>query len=139
MYDIDPLMWVKVSSMHFEGAAAHWLQSVDHRVRTAGWSELCSWIHERFGKNHHEILIRQVYCIKQSGSIQEYIDQFCELVDQLKAYSKDTNPLYYTTRLIDGLRDDIKSVILVQRPPDLDTACCLAVAEGDCSYCTQIH
>jgi hypothetical protein len=54
------------------------------------------------------------------------VDQFCELVDQLKAYSKDTNLLYYTTSFIDGLKDDIKSVILVQRPPDLDIACYLA-------------
>jgi hypothetical protein len=116
MYGVDPLVWVKVSSMHFEGTAARWLQSIDHKVRHASWSELCSWIHERFGKDQHEILIRQLYRIKQSGSVPEYVDQFCELIDQLKAYSKDTNPLYYTTRFIDGLKDDIKSVVLVQRP-----------------------
>jgi hypothetical protein len=42
MYDVDPLMWVKISSMHFEEAAAHWLQSIDDKVRHASWSEICS-------------------------------------------------------------------------------------------------
>src|SRR6185437_5464689 len=52
--------------------------------------------------------------------------QFSTLVDQLDAYSSPQDPLYFTLRFIDGLRDDIKSVVLVQRPQDLDTACALA-------------
>jgi hypothetical protein len=35
MYDVDEGIWVKNASMHFEGPAAHWLQSVEQRVRTA--------------------------------------------------------------------------------------------------------
>jgi hypothetical protein len=37
------------------------------------------------------------------------------------------DPLYYTTRFVDGLRDDIKYFIIVQRPKDLNIACCLAL------------
>jgi hypothetical protein len=43
--------------------------------------------------------------------MQDYIDKFCELVDQLQAYSSIVE--YYTTRFIDGLRDDIKHLIIV--------------------------
>jgi hypothetical protein len=32
-------------------------------------------------------------------------------------------------RFIDGLRDDIKSIIIVQRPVNLDTACYLALLQ----------
>jgi hypothetical protein len=28
MYEVDRNIWVKVASMHFEGLAARWLQSV---------------------------------------------------------------------------------------------------------------
>ena len=69
----------------------------------------------------------------------EYIEQFSILVDQLAAYSSSQDPLYFTLRFIDGLRDDIKSVVLVQRPQDLDTACALASLQeevGD-SSCRQ--
>jgi hypothetical protein len=131
MYSVESNVWVKVASMHFEGPAPRWLQSVDHRVCTATCSELCSWIHERFGRDQHEILIRKLYRIKQTGPVQEYIDKFCELVDQLQAYSSSVDPLYYTTRFIDGLRDDIKSVIIVQRPPNLDIVCCMALLQEE--------
>jgi hypothetical protein len=77
MYEVDHSIWVKVASMHFEGPAARWLQSVEHRVKTASWSELCSWINDRFGRDQQELLIRQMYKIKQTGSVQEYIDKFC--------------------------------------------------------------
>jgi hypothetical protein len=97
---IEDSVWVKVASMHFEGTAARWLQSVNHKIHSATWSELCSWIHERFGKDQHEILIRQLYHMKQIGSIQDYIDKFSGLVDQLQTYSHSVDPLYYTTRTI---------------------------------------
>jgi hypothetical protein len=63
--------------------------------------------------------------------MHDYIDKFCEFIDQLQAYSGVVDPLYYTTRFIDGLRDDIKSNILVQRPPNFDTACCLALLQEE--------
>jgi hypothetical protein len=59
--------------------------------------------------------------------VQDYIDKFCELIDQLQAYSHNIDPVYYTIHFIDGLHDEIKHVILVQRSPNLDTACCLAL------------
>jgi hypothetical protein len=51
MYAIDPSVWVKVATMHFDGLAARWLQSVQRRVSSTNWNELCSWIHERFGRD----------------------------------------------------------------------------------------
>jgi hypothetical protein len=70
--------------------------------------------------------MRQLFHIKQTGSVVDYVEEYAQLVDQLAAYTSTTDPLYYTLRFIDGLREDIKSIVLVQRPPDLDTACVLA-------------
>jgi hypothetical protein len=57
MYEVDTSIWVKVASMHFEGPVlggySQW-----NRVRTANWSELCSWIHDRLGRDQHELLVR---------------------------------------------------------------------------------
>jgi hypothetical protein len=58
MYDEDSEVWVKVATMHFDGASTRWLQLVHHKVHSANWSELCSWIHECFAQDEHEILIR---------------------------------------------------------------------------------
>jgi hypothetical protein len=62
-----------------------------------------------------------------TSSIQEYVDQFVDLIEQLLPYTPNPYNLSYTTRFIDGLRDDIRAIILVQRPLDLDTACTLAL------------
>jgi hypothetical protein len=131
MYDVDPKVWVCVATMHFKGPATRWLQSINHHIRAVSWKELCSWIHDRFGRDQHESLIRQLFHIKKLGTMQEYIDKFSELVDQLVAYEHSSDFRYYTTRFVDGLKDDVKSVVLVQRPTDLDTAYTLALLQEE--------
>jgi hypothetical protein len=132
MYSVEQTVWVRVAAMHFEGSVAWWLQSVDHRIRTATWTELCSWIHEQFGRDEHDSLIRQLFHIKQTSSVQEDIDRFTELIDQLVVYGQSkSDHRYYTAQFVDGLKDDIKVVVLVQRPADLDTACILALLQEE--------
>ena len=86
-----------------------------------------------FGKNHHELLIRHLFHIKQLTTVADYIERFSELVDQLTAYETHTDQLYYTMRFVDGLSGDVRSAVLIQRPPDLDTACVLALLQEEVS------
>jgi hypothetical protein len=58
MYGVESSMWVRGASMHMEGSAARWLQSVKHKVRQVPWSEFCALVHDRFGRDQHEALIR---------------------------------------------------------------------------------
>jgi hypothetical protein len=66
-------------------------------------------------------------------TVNEYITQFTTLIDQLNAYAKHPDPIYYVQRFIEGLRDDIKAVVLLQRPTTLDTACVLARLQEEVS------
>jgi uncharacterized protein (DUF4213/DUF364 family) len=77
------------------------------------------------------MLIHQLFHIKQIGSVVEYVDKFSTLVDQLAVYESNANPLYYTMCFIDGLRNDIKSVVMIQRPATLDSACVLALVQEE--------
>jgi hypothetical protein len=95
---------------------ARWLQSVEHRSKCAGWVEFCVLIHDRFGQDQHEALIRQLFRIHQIGTVSEYVERFSTLVDQLAAHESDYNPLYYVIRFVDGLRDNIHSMVMIQRP-----------------------
>ena len=112
--------------MHFHGAAKRWLSSVEDQLATISWSDFCSQLLLRFARDEHELLLRRLFQIRQTGPVNEYINQFVALVDDLKAYTKHPDPLYYTQCFLDGLRDEIKDVLLVQRPSTLDTACVLA-------------
>ena len=95
-----------------------------------------------FGKDQYQSLVRQLFRIKQLGTIAEYIEQFSNLVDQLLTYESVADPLFFSTRFVDGLHDDIRAVVLVERPSNLDTACTLAllqeeVANGGIMPCSQ--
>lgn len=71
------------------------------------------------------MLLRQLFHIKQTASIQEYVDQFIALIENLSAYTPNLDNLSYITQFVDSLRDDICAIILVQRPQTLDAACTL--------------
>jgi hypothetical protein len=133
MYLVDPAMWVRVATMNFTNSAKRWLQSINHRLESehTSWAVLCVMIRERFCRDQHELLLRQLFSIKQTGSVQDYVDKFVDLIEQLSAYTPNPDILSYVTRFVDGLCDDIRSVLLVQRPPDLDTACTLALLQEE--------
>jgi hypothetical protein len=60
----------------------------------ANWKEFRVQLLDRFGKDEHDILIRKLFHIKQSGSVAEYISQFAELIDQLAPYECPADPRY---------------------------------------------
>jgi hypothetical protein len=49
----------------------------------------------------------------------------------LAAYEVETNPLYYAMRFIDGMREGIKSMVMLHRPANLDAACALALVQEE--------
>lgn len=102
--------------MNFKGAAACWTQSVAQRLKQASWSKFSTMLTDHFSRDHQENLICQLFHIHQSGTVADYVDRFTELVDQLVAYDHTTDPLYYTTCFIDGLRNDIRLIVLVSVP-----------------------
>lgn len=126
MYGIEESLWISMSEHYLKGLAARWFQSIESQIRNASWSTFYQLLHDRFDRDQHELLIHKLFTIKQSSSVTDYVKHFTELVDQLAAYSNST-PVYYTMCFIDGLIPEIKSVVLVQHPQNLDTACVLAL------------
>jgi hypothetical protein len=129
MFATHESSWVPMSILHFSGAAGVWLQSVRKKIVALN----CT----RFGRDRHQLLIRQFYSIKQTTIVADYIERFDILMNHLVSYSDTTHPYYFLTRFVEGLRADIRAVVMVQRPTDLDTACSLAllqeeVTEGEC-------
>ena len=131
MYSVHPSVWIQCSRMQFVGPAKHWIQSVTDEIKTMQWSEFCQALHARFDRDQHEILLRKMNRIHQTSSVQDYVDRFAELVDQLKAYDSTAKALPHITRFIDGLHSEIHVVLLVQRPTSLDTAYTLALLQEE--------
>jgi hypothetical protein len=132
MYDVPPHRWVKVSRMHFQGDAARWIESLEHPDKIP-WPDFCKLIHDRFGRDQRDKLSRsrQMFHIHQTSTVTDYVSRFSTLFDQLKNYQPNPDMHYYTTCFIDGLRHDIRLVVALQRPPNLDTVYSLALLQEE--------
>ena len=135
MFGIHSTFWVPMAALNFSGPASIWLQSVKNKLSDYDWESFAALLCTRFGRDMHQHLIRQFYIIRQTTSVADYIERFESIMNHLVSHSDNTHPYFYLTRFVEGLRRDIRAVVLVQRPPDLDTASVLAllqeeVAEG---------
>jgi hypothetical protein len=117
--------------MHFVAAAKRWFNSVESQLQQCSWDRFAELVMSRFGQEHHELLLRQLFQIRHTRTVQEYIDQFSAIVDQLGAYHSTTDPLFFTMRFLDGLKDHIRIPVSMQRPQKWDTACVLALLQED--------
>lgn len=57
MFDTDPDLWIAVAAMQFEGEAAQWLASVQHKIGKASWQDFVAAVLHRFGKNQHQSFV----------------------------------------------------------------------------------
>lgn len=131
MFDTDPDLWIAVAAMQFEAAAAQ------HKFVRSTWEEFCTAFLNRFGRNQHQTLVRKLYRLHQTGSVEEYIEQFSKLMDRLTTYEPDPDMLHYTTRFVDGLKPNVRMVVAVQRPADLDTAYQIASVQEEVGVSEQ--
>lgn len=131
MYQVDPEVWVRIVSMHLSPTVACWFESVERKFPALHWALLYQLLVERYGKDQYQSLLRQLFRIRQTSSVSDYVEHFSTLVDRLAAYGTITDPLYFTTQFVDGLCVDIRAVILIQHPLDLDSACSLALLQEE--------
>jgi hypothetical protein len=83
----------------------------------------------RFGRDQHQVMLRQLYHIDQVSTVASrlaaYVESFSELIDQLTTYEQNLDTVHYVTRFIDGL-NILRVVVAIQCPKDLDTSYSLA-------------
>jgi hypothetical protein len=68
-----------------------------------------------------------MFRISQTGTVEDYVQRFSDLMDQLAAYEQKPDPIHYLTRFLDGLQPGVRVLVAIQQPKDLDTAYTLAL------------
>jgi len=96
MYEVPPCQWVKISRMNFRGAASRWIEPIPQPDRLP-WPDFCKMLHDRFGRDQCDKLVRQMFHINQISTVTDYVDRFSSLFDQLKAYQHNPGMHYFTT------------------------------------------
>jgi len=128
---IPSQQWVKLATLNFVGTADFLLQFVETIVKEVGWVELCAAVCARFEKDQHNSLLRQFFHIQQQSTVSDYIEHFDELGHQIRAHDPTFSAALATSRFIDGLRADIKAVVMIHKPIYLDTASYLALLQEE--------
>jgi predicted aspartyl protease len=126
-----PGLWVRIATIYFLDRAASWLRSSKAHVRFPVWENFCIAVSHKFDRDQHETLIRQMDSIKQTGTVWEYYERFDELMNQLLTYDPVLNMRYLTHRFTEGLRQEIRNAVLLQRPKDLENALAVAMLQEE--------
>jgi hypothetical protein len=118
---------VPYASSLFIGAAAVWLESYLPKSPHATWAEFTLAVQTRFCRNQHQILVRRMFHICQTTTVEDYVRRFVELLDQITAFEAQPDPIHYLTRFLDGLKPAVRVLVAIQQPKDLDAAYTLAL------------
>jgi hypothetical protein len=65
--------------------------------------------------------------------VADFIERFDSIVHQILAHDPKFSTATITNHFIDGLKDDIRAVVLVHRPSNLDTASAIALLQEESS------
>lgn len=131
VYGIPPGQWVMVATLNFVGNAAYWLQSIRNQLIGVTWFDLFERVCARFTRDRQEALVRQWFHIRQTNTVVEYVEKFDSLMHLLLAYEQSVPQVYFVQKFIDGLKDEVRRVVIVHRPQDIDTASLVSLLQEE--------
>lgn len=100
-------------------------------LRHTPWQDFSAAVCARFERDQHNHLLRQFFHIKQLDTDTEYVEHFDSLMHQILAHDPLFSPSAIVNRFIDGLASNIRAVVFIHRPLDLDTAVSLALLQEE--------
>jgi hypothetical protein len=131
VYSVTPDLKTRFAALNFKGAAATWLQTFERRGRVTDWDTFCSTVFDHFDKNQYQLQLRQLDALKQTGLVSEYLERFEQLSHGVLLYNTHYDDTYFVTRFLGGLSEEIRSVIALHRPKDVQTASALALLQEE--------
>ena len=117
--------------MNFIGSTSLWVQTIPAFTCDLSWNKLGTAICSKFDRDEHDHLQRKFFHLKQTHTVTEYIAAFSATVHQSLVHNPHLDHSFITNHFIDGFRDDIKSIVLVQHPHDIDTASSIALLQEE--------
>ena len=73
--------------------------------------------------------MKQLDSLHQTGSVEDYYNTFVDLAHHILLYNPAYDHVFFVTRFLNELKDDIRSVITLHRPKDVETAVALALLQ----------
>nr|ADX31265.1 unknown [Triticum aestivum] len=131
VYGVAPDLWVRLATLNFTGTAARWLQLHETQSTSFTWASLCEALCHKFGREQYQSHLRQFNTLRQSGTVADYMTRFEELMHHILAHNPAFDSVYFTTQFLDGLKGEIRAVVMLHQPKDLDSAFSLATLQEE--------
>ncbi|XP_066361406.1 uncharacterized protein [Miscanthus floridulus] len=128
---IPPVLMTRFATLSFQGSAATWLQTVERRGRVTDWDKLCELVFAKFDKDQYQNHLQQLESLKQTGSVQEYHAQFEKLAHGILLYNPTYDDVFFVTRFLSRLKEEIRAPLMLHRPGDVDPASTLATLQEE--------
>jgi len=126
MYSLPEQLWVTASAMHLRDNAAKWWQAYKQTHRKLTWKAFCAAVQQEFGSDDFRSAMTDILQLKQTGTVEEYTDQFQALQFELTMHSTGVEELFYVTTYINGLKEEIRTVVEPHTPETVRKAATIA-------------
>jgi hypothetical protein len=131
IYSVHEALKPRFAALNFKGAAAAWLQTFELQGRVDTWEQVYTAVCDRFDRNQYQLVMRQLDNLRQTSSVQEYHVRFEQLAYQLLLYNAQYDDVYFVTRFMGGLKEEIRAPIALHQPKNVDTASALALLQEE--------
>lgn len=129
IYGVREEMKPRFTSLNFIRQAATWLQTVQLRGHLKTWPKLHTVVCAHFDKDQYPLQTVQLDNLKQTGSVAEYHTKFEQLAHSMLLYNPSYDDVFFVTRFLNGLKEEIRASIVLHRPKDLEAASTLALLQ----------
>jgi uncharacterized protein YihD (DUF1040 family) len=129
VYGTHLTMKTRFALLNFQGSAATWLQTIERRGRITDWQKLCDLVFAKY--DQYRTQLHQLENLKQTRSVAEYQHQFEQLTHGILLYNLAYDDVYFITRFVAGLKEEIRAAITLHQPQDVDTASALALLQEE--------
>jgi len=120
VYNVSDALKPCFAALNFDKVAATWLQTHEVKGRVSSWEELHTAVCARFDKDQYQLHLRQLDMLKQTTSVDDYYAKFEQLAHGILLYNHAYDDVYFVTRFLGGLKEEIRAPIPFHQPQTLD-------------------
>lgn len=122
VYGVSEAMKTRFATFNFIGSAAVWLQTTQLHGRFQSWDDMHWAVFAHFDKDQYPLYMKQLKSLRQTGSVADYQAKFEHLAQCILLYNPSYDDVFFVTRFLGGLKEEIRAPIILHRPPNLEAA-----------------
>lgn len=126
IYGIPKHLKVTAAVMHLEGNAAKWWQAYKQNHAVPTWKDFCVLVQDKFGADDFRTALTELLNLKQTGTVEDYTIAFQSLQFDITMHNCHYDELFFATKYVEGLKDDIRAAVEPQVPVTVDRAAVIA-------------